>query len=125
MTSTSEADPTKSASTVSNFVKLTYTEPDYGFEGDGTESNPYLLKSGDDFVTIQKQTNEANITFANVYFKMANDITLPADWVSIGSKRQQGQLLQWCPGRRRLSAELRRSEPASVQLCQPHHHQET
>ena len=90
MTSTSEADPTKSASTVSNFVKLTYTEPDYGFEGDGTESNPYLLKSGDDFVTIQKQTNEANITFANVYFKMANDITLPADWVSIGANGSKG-----------------------------------
>ena len=90
VTSTSEADPTKSASTVSNFVKLTYTEPDYGFEGDGTESNPYLLKSGDDFVTIQKQTNEANITFANVYFKMANDITLPADWVSIGANGDKG-----------------------------------
>ena len=68
----------------------TYTEPDYGFEGEGTESNPYLLKSADDFVTIQKQTNEANITFANVYFKMANDITLPADWVSIGANGSKG-----------------------------------
>ena len=90
VTSTSETDPTKSASTVSDFVKLTYHKAEYGFDGDGSETNPYLLKTGDDFVVIQKQVNEANNTFAGVYFKLANDITLPADWVSIGASGANG-----------------------------------
>ena len=124
VTSTSEADPTKSASTVSNFVKLTYTEPDYGFEGDGTESNPYLLKSGDDFVTIQKQTNEANITFANVYFKMANDITLPADWVSIGANGSKGSYFSGVLDGGGYQLNYADQSQPLLQVCQPDHHQE-
>ncbi len=92
VTSTATGDPSKSASTRTNMVKLTYTPADYGFEGDGTESNPYLLKSADDFVTIQTQVNDLGNKFEGIYFKMANDITLPADWASIGSDSTSGKV---------------------------------
>ena len=56
----------KRASIVSNFVKLTYTEPTTASEGEGAHRVEPLSAQvrRDDFVTIQKQTHEANITFA-------------------------------------------------------------
>ena len=92
VTSTATGDPSKSASTRTNMVKLTYTPADYGFEGDGTAESPYLLKTADDFVTIQTQVNDLGNKFEGIYFKMANDITLPADWASIGSDSTSGKV---------------------------------
>jgi len=91
VTSTAEDDPEKSASTVSDFIKMTYTEPDFGLEGSGSAEDPFLLKTAEDFVTIQKAVNEDSITFAGMNFQMANDITLSADWASIGSDGANGR----------------------------------
>ncbi len=45
----------------------------YGFEGEGTEENPYLLKSAADFATLAAKINADN-TGAGEYFQLANDI---------------------------------------------------
>ena len=89
ITSVAKDDPSKSASTVSDFVKLTYTAKDFGFAGSGTEEDPYLLKTGEDFVTIQQNVEEG-INFSGIHFRMANDITLPDTWKAMGSNGASG-----------------------------------
>ena len=85
VTSSAADDPTKTASTRTDFVKLTYSAATYDFEGKGTEEEPFLLKSGDDFVTLQKYVNEDKIHFSGLHFQLANDVYLPEDWESIGN----------------------------------------
>lgn len=53
------------------------------FDGVGTEKNPYLLSSVEDLVKLKDKVNNGN-AMAGVYFKMTNDITLPADWTPMG-----------------------------------------
>lgn len=58
--------------------KLEYTTAEegpagYGFEGEGTEENPYLLKTADDFATLAANINAEN-TGAGEFFQLAGDI---------------------------------------------------
>ena len=64
-------------------VKLVFTETSIGFEGSGTEEDPYLIKNAEDLLKIRQLVAEGN-SFAGVYFHMVNDITLPEDWSPIG-----------------------------------------
>ncbi|MGN1009051.1 MAG: S-layer homology domain-containing protein, partial [Butyricicoccus sp.] len=91
ITSTAADDPSKTAFTYTDFVKLTFTKADFGMEGSGTPADPFLLKTGEDFVKIQKLVNEQGQTLSGMTFRMANDITLPEDWVSIGSDGTNGK----------------------------------
>lgn len=87
ITATSETNPNVYKTVVTNPVKLEYSEPELeGLEGAGTEDNPYLLTKGEDFQQIQKLVDEQGYTMNDTYFKMANDITLPAGWTSIGKR---------------------------------------
>jgi len=52
------------------------------FEGSGTETDPYLLKTTADLKTLSSESKTNN--FSGKYFKFANDITIPSDWDPIG-----------------------------------------
>ncbi len=61
-----------------SILSLTWTPVEqgptgYGFEGEGTEENPYLLKTADDFATLAANINAEN-TGAGEYFQLAGDI---------------------------------------------------
>ena len=58
------------------------------FEGEGTEGNPYLIKTVDDMVALSDYVADG-VDFAGKYIKMVNDITLPDKagddaWVPLG-----------------------------------------
>lgn len=56
-----------------------------GFEaGDGTESNPFIIKTGAQLAYLAKETNGGNC-YKDTYFKLQNDIDLNnIPWMSIG-----------------------------------------
>ena len=60
---------------------------DFTLSGEGTESNPYLIRSYDDLKLIRKFVNERGATFANAYFRLMQDITLSEDWTPIGTTK--------------------------------------
>ena len=84
VTAYSAEDPTMSASTVSDYFQVHVTPLDYGFEGSGTEEDPYLLKTAEDFATLKKGVETDGFDFGGMWFAMANDISLPEGWTSIG-----------------------------------------
>lgn len=54
------------------------------FKGEGTEENPYLLENADDCENLSLAVSTGK-TYENTYFKITDNITLPEDWVPIGS----------------------------------------
>lgn len=46
------------------------------FDGEGTATNPFLLKTKDDLLTLSSITNEKSQYFTDTYFKLANDIDM-------------------------------------------------
>ena len=54
------------------------------FEGDGSEENPYLLKTKDDLITLAKVTTVSQQLFPDTYFKLANDIDMQKDESFLG-----------------------------------------
>lgn len=54
-----------------NVVVSCNTELDFlksEFEGDGTESNPFLIKSEEDFVKFRNYAYNSKSDFLNIYF---------------------------------------------------------
>lgn len=49
------------------------------YDGDGTELNPYLIKTKDDLIKLSEFTTRAKQQFPGTYFKMTNDIDLELD----------------------------------------------
>lgn len=49
------------------------------YEGEGTEANPFLLKTKVDMITLSNATTNIKQLFPGFYFKMANDIDLESD----------------------------------------------
>lgn len=57
------------------------------FQGSGTATDPYLLKTVNDLVALSQTTNAGN-PYTNVFFRLANDIDMSAvtgQWIPIGS----------------------------------------
>ena len=54
------------------------------FEGSGTQAEPYLIKTTEDLVRLSEMV-AGGLSFAGEYIKMVNDITLPTDWVPLGT----------------------------------------
>lgn len=50
-----------------------------GFDGDGTENNPYLIKTHQDMLGVASYYNDNNLTKGNIYWKVANDIDMSVD----------------------------------------------
>ena len=58
-----------------------------GFEGKGTQDNPYLIKNITDLQKLRKLVNEQDISCYERYFRFEKDIIIPkADWTPIGTK---------------------------------------
>lgn len=49
------------------------------FDGEGTENNPYLIKSKEDMMKLSDATNTQEISFTGEYFKMTQDIDMELD----------------------------------------------
>ncbi len=49
------------------------------YDGEGTEDNPYLLKTKADLIKLSKATTISQQLFPDTYFKVANDIDLEKD----------------------------------------------
>ena len=49
------------------------------WDGEGTESSPYLIKTKADLIELCTQTNVSLLTYDGVYFKMTADIDLEGD----------------------------------------------
>ena len=79
-----------------DFLKITKSE--YApvsiydvFEGNGTESNPYLIQSADDMWKLSQLTRGQSFTDTSVYFKLTQDIDLGTDsWIPICSSADSG-----------------------------------
>ena len=84
VTASSESDPNLKATTTSEAVEITFNEVSLDdFEGSGSESDPYLIQSADDLVELRELVNARQFCIG-LYFKMTEDVTLPADWEPIG-----------------------------------------
>ena len=84
VTANSESDPNLKATTTSEAVEITFNEVSLGdFEGSGSESDPYLIQSADDLVELRELVNARQFCIG-LYFKMTQDVTLPAEWKPIG-----------------------------------------
>ena len=57
------------------------------WEGCGSSSDPYQLKSAEDLLELQRRVNEEGADYAGSHFLMVNDIALPEGWTPIGCIR--------------------------------------
>jgi len=79
----------KSASTTSDFIRITVKEPEGldVFEGIGTEESPYLISSLEDIDKI-RTVLKTGYYFKDKYFKLTSDLTLPPDWEPVGALKE-------------------------------------
>lgn len=68
----------------SDVVSVTVTEAPLPWEGNGSESSPYLLKTASDVEALRDKVNTEGFSFENTYFQLTADITLPTGWKPIG-----------------------------------------
>ena len=68
----------------SDVVSVTVTEAPLPWEGNGSESSPYLLKTASDVEALHDKVNTEGFSFENTYFQLTEDITLPTGWKPIG-----------------------------------------
>ena len=63
---------------------ITLNEGDaHAWEGEGTETNPYIIKTALDLEMLAKRSQ--NNAYANTYFKQTADIALPPNFIGIGN----------------------------------------
>ena len=79
------ADESNRASVTSEFAKITISARGTldGFEGSGTEEEPYLIKTVADLEKIDEYVLNGNF-LSGAVFQFADDIELPEDWEPIG-----------------------------------------
>lgn len=68
----------------SDVVSVTVTEAPLPWEGNGSKSSPYLLKTASDVEALRDKVNTEGFSFENTYFQLTADITLPIGWKPIG-----------------------------------------
>ena len=71
------------------FITSSDLTRDTGWSGSGTADSPYMLEDTGDLAALRGFVH-AGYTFYGTYFKLANDATLPVDWVPIGIYRNDG-----------------------------------
>ena len=82
---TDESLTIPAASIKTNILKIDFAERITSLEGKGTQENPYLIKTAENLKEIQTLVADGD-PFAGAYFKITENMTLPADWRPIGSK---------------------------------------
>ncbi|MDE7233796.1 MAG: hypothetical protein K2N29_01930, partial [Ruminiclostridium sp.] len=72
------------------FAVVTFTLPDElgALEGDGTAESPLKIKSLRDLEIIRDMVNNG-ASFESVHLALESDLTLPADWVPMGTVREE------------------------------------
>lgn len=78
----------------SDIACVTVTEAPLPWEGNGSESSPYLLKTASDVEALRDKVNTEGFSFENTYFQLTEDITLPTGWKPIGVTRDGKKDLQ-------------------------------
>ena len=78
----------------SDVVSVTVTEAPLPWEGNGSESSPYLLKTASDVEALRDKVNTEGFSFENTYFQLTEDITLPTGWKPIGVTKDGRKDLQ-------------------------------
>ena len=64
--------------------KLNVLAEAFPWEGNGSESDPYQLKTAEDLQALREKVNTDGYSFDGMHFRMMADITLPSDWKPIG-----------------------------------------
>ena len=55
------------------------------YTGSGTQDSPYLISTADDFIEMARKVNAGELSGqSGLYFRLENDITLPADFTGVG-----------------------------------------
>ena len=55
------------------------------YTGNGTQESPYLISTADDFIEMARKVNAGELSGqSGLYFRLENDITLPADFTGVG-----------------------------------------
>lgn len=78
----------------SEIACVTVTEAPLPWEGKGTESAPYLIKTASDIEALRDKVNNEGFSFEDMYFQLAEDITLPNSWKPIGVTKDGKKDLQ-------------------------------
>lgn len=68
----------------SDIAKVECITESFPWEGNGSESNPYQLKTAEDLEALREKVNTDGYSFDGMHFQMIADITLPSDWKPIG-----------------------------------------
>lgn len=71
----------------SDVVSVTVTEAPLPWEGAGTAASPYLIKNSTDLEALRDKVNKEGFFFEDVYFQLAENITLPEGWKPIGATK--------------------------------------
>lgn len=64
--------------------ELTPDRGDDPWDGAGTDDDPFLLRTGEDFAALARRVNTDGADYAGCVFRMEADITLPGGWTPIG-----------------------------------------
>lgn len=67
-----------------DIVSVIVIETPLPWEGKGTESFPYLIKTASDIEDLRDKVNKEGFSFDDTYFQLTEDITLPTGWKPIG-----------------------------------------
>ena len=67
-------------------IRFLLEEKPYSFEGEGTEANPYKIRSLDELKALEKNVNTLHYTYDGKYFLQTADIDMTGvtDWKPIG-----------------------------------------
>lgn len=77
------AGETYTAEIYSDVVYIDFKSSEWN--GEGTADSPYLLESKEDLLLLQETVNVDGATLEGVYFRMTGNLTLPQDWVPLGT----------------------------------------
>ena len=72
---------------VTDVVSVIVTDAPLPWEGKGTESSPYLIKTASDIEDLRDKVNKEGFSFDDTYFQLAEDISLPDGWKPIGATK--------------------------------------
>ena len=77
---------TPPAVTTSGIVRIDFeaVADHVNLDGQGTKDAPYQIKTATDLKKLHTWVNKNGWAMSGLYFKMMNDITLPADWTPMG-----------------------------------------
>ena len=63
---------------------VNFTVKEATWEGEGTEENPYLIKSLEDLNRLQKDVNVDQKSYKDKFLKLTTDLELPKAWLPLG-----------------------------------------